>query len=106
MDIFMSFYIYTNDLIDVSKILRIPLLLGFLFFFNQFVYSIKKFNIVNETKAKNIFVVLISFILTWLINPTINARYVMLIVPFLVILGRYIQLNKKLIFPIVYYTVV
>jgi hypothetical protein len=95
MDIYMSFYIYTNGLVDVSKILRIPLLIALLFFINPIVYSLRNFSIVNKTIIKEVFIILISFVLIWLMNPTINARYVMLIVPFLIVLGRYIEINKK-----------
>lgn len=95
MDIFMSFNIYTDGLIDVSKVLRIPLLIGILFLFKQFVYSINNFRVVNDSKVKQIFIILISFSLTWLMNPTINARYVMLIVPFILLFGRYVKINKK-----------
>ncbi|WGK93577.1 MULTISPECIES: hypothetical protein [Flavobacterium] len=95
MDIYMSLYIYTDGLIDVSKILRIPLLLALVVFINPLIYSIRNFSIVNKTIIKHVYIILISFTLTWLMNPTINARYVMLIVPFLLILGRYIEINKK-----------
>ncbi len=95
IDIFMSFFIYTDGLIDISKILRIPLLVAIIYLFKQFIYSIKNFSIVNKTEGKNINIVLISFTLTWLMNPTINARYVMLIVPIFILLLRYVKINKN-----------
>ena len=91
----MSFFIYTDGLIDISKILRIPLLVAIIYLFKQFIYSIKNFSIVNKTEGKNINIVLISFTLTWLMNPTINARYVMLIVPIFILLLRYVKINKN-----------
>lgn len=97
MDVFMSFFIYTDGLIDIAKILRLPLLIVFFFLFNPIFYSLRNFSIVNKTEIKPVFIIIISFILTWLINPTINARYVMLIVPFFLILGRYVQINRQTI---------
>jgi hypothetical protein len=99
VDIFMSFFIYTDGLIDISKILRIPLLLALIFLIIPIFNSIKLYsrikNSINGSIIKNVYILILSFILTWLMNPTINARYVMLIVPFLLILGKYFQIHKK-----------
>lgn len=92
LDIFLSFNIYTDGKIDVAKILRIPILIVLAFHLKYLMYFFKRgFTLNNQLMA--ITVVIISFFLTWLMNPTVNARYIMLIVPILIILLRYRKLQ-------------
>lgn len=98
VDIYMSFNIYTEGLIDVAKILRIPLLILLMLHFKSIFNFFINLKSVNDSKVMSLNVIVVAFTLTWLMNPTINARYVMLIVPFLILLGRYVKINRKLIF--------
>ncbi|EGS1756550.1 hypothetical protein EU672_004933, partial [Escherichia coli] len=40
-------------------------------------------------KVKYVMAIVLAFFLVWLLNPTINSRYVMLIIPFLTLIGLY-----------------
>lgn len=94
LSVLMSFNIYTNNLVDITKILRLPLLIAMLIYIKPLIASISKFSLFFKLEIKSVYIVLISFALTWLINPTINARYVMLILPFLIILARFIEVQQ------------
>ncbi len=92
LDIFLSFNIYTDGKIDVAKILRIPILIVLTFHLKYIIYFFRKdFSLNND--LSQIVIVIISFLLTWLMNPTVNARYIMLIVPILLLLLRYRKLQ-------------
>ena len=96
LDIYYSFYIFFEGLIDVAKVLRLPLLLVLLFHVKPIYQSFSYFKTFQRTSVSNVQLIILAFLLTWLINPTVNARYIMLIVPFLLILARFVQLNKNL----------
>lgn len=86
VDAYLSFVIYTEDgAIDVAKVLRIPILVMFVYFYRDFfslIVNIKKY---LNTELRPLILVVIAYSLTWLMSPIINARYVMLITPVLLL---------------------
>ncbi|MDB0113141.1 hypothetical protein CTY89_09310, partial [Acinetobacter baumannii] len=47
-----------------------------------------------QTNLRPLIILVLSFLITWLMNPTVNIRYVMLIVPFLLLLGIAVKQYK------------
>jgi hypothetical protein len=91
-DAYLSFNIFSeNGAIDVAKILRIPQLALLAMLTIYFFKLIKHWNIYSKTVAKPLVVSILAYACTWLMNPTVNARYVMLITPILVLLGLYVR---------------
>jgi hypothetical protein len=96
IDAYLSFDIFTeNGAIDVAKILRIPqlILLTMLtpYFYKLFIRRDRYL----KTAARPLVITILAFACTWLINPTVNARYVMLITPILVLLGLYVRGTRR-----------
>lgn len=86
--------ITSSNELDVAKILRIPpvaLLISLSLFL---IPSKGHLKIWFNPPAKALTSTIIAFTLTWLMNPTINARYVMLIVPSLTLLAIYTNRQK------------
>ena len=94
IDIYRSFFIYNTGLIDVSRILRLPLLLLLTTLIKPVFSVYANLNKNVNMPIKGALVVTLSFTLTWLMNPTINSRYIMLVLPFLIILGRFGHINS------------
>ena len=96
VDAFSSFSFWTDTGgVDVAKILRIPQLLLLVALAPPIISMIKRFNYWLTTPAKSLVLVVVSFFLVWLMNPTINARYTMLITPVLVLFGLYARRHVK-----------
>lgn len=86
VDAYLSFVIYTEDgAIDVAKVLRIPILTMFVCFYRDFFSMIVNINQYLNTELRPLILVVIAYSLTWLMSPIINARYVMLITPVLLL---------------------
>jgi hypothetical protein len=81
-DILLSFFLFTdNGGVDMSKLLRIPMLLAFVFYIKYVYLYIKDYKQWLNLEIRPIFIIILSYLLVLLMNPTINARYVMLIMP-------------------------
>lgn len=91
-DAYLSFNIFSeNGAIDVAKILRIPQLALLAMLTIYFFKLIKHWDFYSKTVAKPLVISILAYACTWLMNPTVNARYVMLITPILVLLGLYVR---------------
>ncbi|MEK7747806.1 MAG: hypothetical protein AAB300_01850 [Nitrospirota bacterium] len=75
--------------VDMAKILRLPQLILLLLLFRPLGSLFIHFRHWLKTRARPIVLVVVAYLLTWLMNPTINARYVMLITPVLVLFALY-----------------
>lgn len=95
-DFFLSFSIFTeNGGIDVARLLRFPQLLTVIYFAPVLISAFSGFfRSVGRGTSSVLFAVPV-FLLAWLMNPTINARYFTLIVPVL-ILAALIEKRRQL----------
>lgn len=85
--VFDSVNFYSSDGIDVSKLKNIPQLFIFLLLSPWVIKAFYKYSHFMRTKAKYVMSIVPSFFLVWFLNPTINSRYVMLIIPFITLVG-------------------
>ncbi len=95
-DAYLSFYFFTESgAVDVAKILRLPQLILLITltpcFYKLFFYW-ERF---PKIFIKPLTMVVLAYACTWLMNPTVNARYVMLITPILVLLGLYVRRTRR-----------
>lgn len=91
-DAYLSFDVLTDTGgLEVAKLLRWPQLLLVALLSPYFIGAIWRFNSHMATQAKPFLLLLVTYLLAWLMNPTVNARYVMLITPVLVLLGLYMR---------------
>jgi hypothetical protein len=75
--------------VDVSKIKNIPQILILIFILPYVFKCYFNYNYYMREKIKYVLALIPAFFLVWFFNPTINSRYVMLIVPMLIIVGLY-----------------
>lgn len=95
-DAYLSFYFLTHDgTIDVAKVLRIPQLVLLALLAPYFLKVVFHWRSVSKSISKPLVLVFLAYACTWLMNPTINARYVMLITPILVLLGLYMRSVRR-----------
>ncbi|WP_345881283.1 hypothetical protein [Shewanella algae] len=76
---------FGNGRLDLAALLRaltLPMALLALVFFVKSIFNLKK---TLNSESKIYFLLTYSFFLCWLLNPTINARYLMLILPVMVL---------------------
>ena len=95
-DAYLSFDFFTESgAIDVAKILRLPqlLLLGALA--PHFYTLCTRWSSYSKSIARPLVIVILAYTCTWLMNPTVNARYVMLVTPILVLLGLYVRSTRR-----------
>lgn len=92
-------YIPLNDdgQIDVAKILRIPPVTLLLLLLPNLLPTKINLKIWSNPQVRAITSTICAFIFTWLMNPTINARYLMLIVPALTLLALYTSKERSLV---------
>ncbi|WP_435248251.1 hypothetical protein ACMAZD_01120 [Vibrio sp. nBUS_14] len=84
------FNIYVDGEVDMAAIFRF-MMLPFVFLSMSFIFkSIFQFQVTRLTSIKPFFILTYSFFICWLMNPTINGRYIILILPIMV-LGYFIQ---------------
>jgi len=89
-DAYLSFSYGTENFgVDTAKLLRLPQLILLLFLGRHVLSMGTRFSFWIRTPAKGLVIATIAYLLTWLMNPTINARYVMLITPILVLFALY-----------------
>lgn len=93
MDAYSSFlFITEQDALDVAKILRVPQLI-FLVLLVRPLISMSRAKYWLHTPAKPLVLAVFAFLIAWLMNPTVNVRYVMLITPVLALFGMYARKN-------------
>lgn len=91
-DAYLSFDIFTKSgAIDVAKVLRLPQLILLALLAPYFCKLFTRWRIYKKSSCRPLVVVILAYACTWLMNPTINARYVMLVTPILVLLGLYLR---------------
>lgn len=93
-DALLSFFFLTPEgVVDMGRLLRVPQVLCLL------IMSRPIFNALVNTRtgmhelSRPLYCSLVSYLMAWLMNPTVNARYVMLIAPVLVLLALYAKKN-------------
>jgi len=94
MDAYSSFNIWTDSGgLDVARLLRLPQLLLIVALAPAISSLITRFSYWLTTPARPLVICIVAYLLAWLMNPTINARYVMLITPVVVLFGLYARRN-------------
>lgn len=94
-DAYSSFYIITDySGIDTAKILRIPQLLFIMILLKPISTIFTKYSYWMNTPARHLIIVIVSYLLAWLMNPTVNARYVMLITPIIILFALFARKFK------------
>lgn len=95
-DVYFSFYFITeSDGLDTSAILRIPILIVLIYYGKLLIKVLPKLFKLMYTDLLPIISLIIAYTLTWLMNPTVSGRYVMLIIPFIILLLMIVEQNKK-----------
>ena len=96
LDAFGSFAFFTDTGgIDTAKLLRIPQLLVVLALVGPMSTMVTHFGHWFKTRVKPVIAVVVAYLLAWLMNPTVNARYVMLITPVLVLFALYARRHSR-----------
>ncbi len=94
VDAYLSFLIFTHEgVIDVAKILRIPVLVLFVFLIPAIVRLIANLNRYIDSPLRPLILVVIAYALTWLMSPIVNARYVVLITPVMLVALLFVQIR-------------
>ncbi|UDM62778.1 hypothetical protein KIJ96_05930 [Pseudoalteromonas piscicida] len=75
---------------DYAALFRMLAMFYFFALIIFFIRSVRNFSWLMSSNVKPFILMVYSFFICWLINPTINARYLMLIFP-IIILGYFIQ---------------
>lgn len=86
-------FVLEDGSLDVSRLKNIPQVLLVLFFLPKVIGYV--FFVRASGGGIALKYGLISYVLVWLINPTINVRYVMLIAPVFILLGVYVRSLRK-----------
>ena len=95
-DVFSSFSFGTaTGGVDVAKLLRLPQLVVILLLIKPLSSLMTRFGHWLKTPARPLVLVVVAYLLTWLMNPTVNARYVVLITPVLVLLALYVRRQQQ-----------
>lgn len=96
IDVFASFSFATETGgVDTAKLLRLPQLLVLLLLLKPLSTLITRFSYWLQTPARSLVLVIVAYLLTWLMNPTVNARYVMLVTPILVLFALYARSQQQ-----------
>lgn len=77
--------------IDTAKLLRWPQLLLLFVLGAPMASLLTRFRHWLGTPARPLVLTVVAYLLAWLMNPTVNARYVMLITPVLVLFAFYVR---------------
>ncbi|BCO13070.1 hypothetical protein RIMD111065_14260 [Aeromonas hydrophila] len=85
--VFDSFDFVYRYGVDVSKLKNIPQVMILIILLPYILKCFYHYKYYMNTKIKYVIALIPSFFLIWFLNPTINSRYVMLIVPFLTLIG-------------------
>ena len=85
------FFILPDGSIDMGRLLRTPQILLLLFMGWPLWIGLKRFREGLHDVSRPLYSALFAYLFAWLMNPTVNARYVMLIAPILVLIACYAQ---------------
>lgn len=89
-DLFLSFdFLLPEGGVDTAKLLRIPQLMILTICSVKLLSMIVRFKYWLQTPARPLVIAIVAFFIAWLINPTINARYTMLIMPVILLFSMY-----------------
>lgn len=92
---YLSFFVINEGQFDWARFLNIPSVIILSLYWKHIFKAFLNIKYTYNTELKPIMILVLSFMLTWLMNPTVNTRYVMLVVPFLFILGVAFKYRKK-----------
>lgn len=97
IDAYSSFALQTpNGGIDTAKLLRLPQLVVLLLLIKPLSTLVTRFrHWLSEPTTRPLVLAVIAYLLAWLMNPTVNARYVMLITPVLVLFGLRVARDRR-----------
>lgn len=96
VDVFSSFYFFTdNGGIDVAKLLRLPALLLVVLMGRYIKVLFLNWRYFLRTPARVLMIAIMAYLMVWLMNPTINARYVSLIMPVILIILFYVRKESR-----------
>jgi hypothetical protein len=88
-DLLLSFSFYNNGYFDVSRIKNIPQAFVFIVLLPIVLITFFYYEKNMRTPASHLMAAIVSFFLVWLLNPMVNVRYVLLILPIIILLGFY-----------------
>jgi len=96
IDLYYSFDINNvNGSIDVARVLRIPQVILLTYLIPSYYRLIRNWRVYKNTCCRDLVAFLAAFLCTWLMNPTVNARYVILASPIIVLLGLYVKKSEQ-----------
>ncbi|HGM5582913.1 TPA: hypothetical protein ACKP22_004637 [Pseudomonas putida] len=85
------FFILPDGSIDMGRLLRTPQILLLILMAWPLWIGFKRFRDGLQDASRPLYSALFAYLMAWLMNPTVNARYVMLIAPVLVLIACYAQ---------------
>jgi len=88
-DLLLSFSFYNDGYYDVSRLKNIPQAIIFITLLPTILLTFFYYEKNMRTPASYLMAAIISFFLVWLLNPMVNVRYVLLILPIIILLGFY-----------------
>jgi len=88
-DLLLSFSFYNDGQFDVSRIKNIPQAIVFIALLPTVSITFFYYEKNMRTPARHLMAAVIAFFLVWLLNPMVNVRYVLLILPIIILLGFY-----------------
>lgn len=101
VDAYLSFSFWTDKGgIDTAKLLRLPQLILLAVLWRPISTLILRFrSVLTDSTTKPLTTAVVTYLLVWLMNPTVNARYVMLITPILVLFALRVQRSPRVLHP-------
>ncbi len=95
-DLFLSFSFYNNSSYDVSRLKNIPQALVFIALIPTLIITFIYYEKNMKTSIRYLMAAIVAFFLVWLLNPMVNVRYILLILPVIILLGFYqLKFSKK-----------
>lgn len=95
-DLLLSFsFIDSFGNIDTAKLLRLPIIIFFIYSIKYIKKCVTSIRFLLSTPLKPTLICIIAYLLAWLMNPTVNSRYVMLIAPVMILAIQYIKCDFK-----------
>jgi hypothetical protein len=95
-DALLSFDVTTDSGgIETARLLRWPQLILLLCLAGPLSQLVTRFRDNLQTPARAMTVTVVAYLMTWLLNPTVNSRYVMLITPVLVLFALHVSAVAK-----------
>lgn len=90
-----SFLFIHDGQLDVSRAINIPFVLGFLFLTKDWLTALLSRRYYFDYRSRVLISAIFVYFFVWLINPTINVRYILLIVPVFFVLAMYRRAQRS-----------